>query len=103
MTKNGSKTPIADPAADARAEVDRLNDAELRFAMLYRSKAEELAGVRAQRGDQVLDAANPEGAARAAGQRASVMREELETLADASRRARERRQQAIPAVFNAEA
>lgn len=103
MTKNGSKTPIADPAAAARAEVDRLNAAELQFAMLYRSKAAELAGVRAHRGDQVLDAANPEGAAREAGQRASVMREELESLGDASRRARERRLQAIPAVFSAQA
>lgn len=87
----------------ARAEVERLNGQELGIAVLYRQKAGELAGVRADRGDQVLAADDPAGAAREAGQRVSVMLEALESLGDASKRARERRLAAIPAVYQAEA
>jgi hypothetical protein len=98
------KDPVVDdPVGAARAEVVKLNDQELRLAMLYRQKAGELAGVKAERGDQVLDAADPAGAARNAGQRVSALLEELESFADAARRARERRLAAIPAVLEAEA
>jgi hypothetical protein len=92
-----------DEGAVARAEVARLNASELGIAILYRAKAAELAGVRADRGDQVLAADDPAGAAREAGQRVSAMREELQALADAAQRARERRLAAIPGVYQAEA
>jgi hypothetical protein len=105
MSKKTADAPtmVADPVESARAEVVRLNDQELRLAMLYRQKAGELAGVKAERGDQVLAAADPAGAARKAGQHVSVLLEELESFADASRRARELRLAAIPAVYQAEA
>ncbi len=103
MTKNSKAAPIDDPVAVAHAEVDRLNASELGIAILYRQRAAELAGVRAERGDQVLDADDPAGAARVAGQRVAAMLEELESLSDASRRARERRLAGIPAVYQAEA
>lgn len=103
MTKNTKAAPVDDPVAVARAEVERLNSSELGMAILYLTRAVELAGVRADRGDQVLDAEDPAGEARVAGQRVSAMLEELQSLADASRRARERRLVAIPPVFQAEA
>lgn len=92
-----------DAGAVARAEVARLNASELGIAILYRAKAAELAGVRAERGDQVLDAADPAGAARELGRRGSAMLEDLQALADASLRARERRLASLPAVYQAEA
>jgi hypothetical protein len=107
MTKNtkvsGASATVDDPVAVARAEVERLNSSELGIAILYRARAADQVGVRAARGDQVLDASDPAGAARVAGQRVSAMLEELESLADASRRARERRLVAIPLVYAAEA
>src|ERR1700694_1049921 len=104
MTKKPAvETTVAGPVDTARSEVEKLNGQELRLAMMYRQKAVELAGVRAERGDQVLDADDPEGVARKAGQRVAGMTEELESFADASERARERRLAAIPAVFQAEA
>ncbi len=101
------KTPdtgtAPDPAETARAEVERLNSQELAIAVLYRQKSDELAGVHAQRGDRVLDADDLGDAARESGHRVNALREELEALADAAKRARERRLAAIPAAFEAEA
>jgi hypothetical protein len=102
-TAIASKPDRADPAERARAEVQRLNSQELGLSVLYRVRAAELGSVRAERGDQVLDAENPTGAARASAQRVAVLVDELEALADASRRARERRLAAIPAIFKAQA
>jgi hypothetical protein len=97
MTKNSSKTQ-----GDG-SEVERLNAQERDLALLYRTKAAELAIVRAARGDEVLDALDPAGAARGSGRRVRDLLEELEALADGSGRARQRRTSAIPAVFAAEA
>ena len=88
--------PIQDPVETARAEVERLNTQELHFALMYRQKAVDLAGVRSERGDQLLAADDPATAARESGRRVSAMLEELESLADASKRARERRLAADP-------
>jgi hypothetical protein len=107
MTKMATKTadaPVAKGEVErTRAEVERLNSLELGMAGLYRQKAAELAGVRAERGNVILDAADPAGAARETGARVAAMLEEMESLADASRQARKRRLAAIPAVFIAQA
>jgi hypothetical protein len=111
MTKNASKkaainTTTASPTDDAliraRGEVDKLNAAELRLGMAYRTKSDQLAVVRSKRGDQVLDSVDPDGAARESGRQVNALLQELDALADAARRARERRLAAIPAVVAAE-
>jgi hypothetical protein len=98
-----TKTPTDEPVAQVRGEVEQLNGQELAIAVLYRQKAAELARVRSKRGDQVLAAADPAGAARESSRRVSAMLEEMESLTDASKRARELRIAAIPAVFRAQA
>jgi hypothetical protein len=103
MTKDAKTEAVDDPVGRARAVPSRLNTQELGMALLYRQKAAELAAERAKRGDQVLDASDPTVAARDAGRRVTAMLEELEALADASRRARERRLSSIPAVYQAAA
>ncbi len=105
MTKKPAETSTtaADPVAAARAEVERLAASEFGIALLLGERAKESAGLRADRGDQVLDAADPAAAARASGQRVAAMLEEGEALADASRRASDRRRAAILALFAAEA
>jgi hypothetical protein len=100
MTKQST---APDPVETSRVEVERLNSQELSIAGLYRQKSDELASVRADRGDKVLAAEDPAGVARESGHRVSALLEEREALADASKRARERRVAAIPAVFEAEA
>jgi len=104
MTKKSidSPTAIADPQL-ARAEVERLNSQEMSLGIAYQQKAAELLAVRSERGDEVLAAADPAAAARDSGRRVTGLLEELEALADASKRARERRLEAIPAVFALEA
>jgi hypothetical protein len=83
-------------------EVTRLNEQEVRLALAILHKSNELAGVKAARGDLVLDAADQDGAARDAGRQVAVLREEVDSLADAARRARERRIAAIPLVYAAQ-
>jgi hypothetical protein len=101
--KPAAKKAAADPLERALAEVRRLNDQELALAELHQTKSIALAGLRAERGDEVLAAEDPASAARDSGRRVSAMVEELESLGDASRRARERRLAGLPAVFIAEA
>jgi hypothetical protein len=100
--KATTATPTEDALLHARDEVARLNDAELRQGMLVRMKAAELAAVRRERGDAVLDADDPAGVAREVGKRVAELREEQASFADAARRARERRIAAIPLVYAAE-
>ena len=98
-----TSTTVVDEPNDPRALVDSLNAEELEFALLYRSKSHELGALRAERGDQLRAATDRAGAARDSAQRVSVLLNELEGFADASKRARELRLAAIPAVFAAEA
>ena len=104
--KRGTTTvvtpPVDDPVAAARAEVERLNDAELRLSMAYRLKADSLGVLKAARGDAVLDAQDADKAAHESARQVSTLEQELEALADGAHRARERRLVAIPAVFAAE-
>jgi hypothetical protein len=101
MTKKNGIT--ADAVAAARHHVEELNAAELNFALLSRSKAAEAATERAQRGDRILAATDPGGAAQVSGRRVAELAEEQAAMVDASKRARERRIAAIPSVYKAEA
>jgi hypothetical protein len=110
MTKNGSKTAAAmtapavdDPVAKARAEVERLNAAELRFALIYRERSVALAEVRAKRGRQVLDASDPTAVASEVNSGIRALEDELAAIAEAASEARKDRLQAIHVVFIAEA
>jgi hypothetical protein len=81
----------------------RLNDQELKFALLYREGSAALADMRAKRGRQVLDANDPSGAAADINQRIRAVDDELAAMAEAATEARRARLQAIAVVIAAEA
>ena len=106
--KANTRRPIAseaagDPVEAARAEVVRLNDQELKFALLYREGSAALAGMRAKRGRQVLDANDPSGAAAEINQRIRAVEDEQAAMAEAAAEARRARLPAIAAFIAAEA
>jgi hypothetical protein len=98
-----SKVAVDDPVAVARAEVERLNAQELKFASLVREGSAALADIRAKRGRQVLDANDPSGAAGAINQRIRAAEDELAAMMEAAAEARRARLPAIAAVIAAEA
>ncbi len=105
MTKKAAASRVqdTDPVAAARAEVERLNAAELKFAMLFREGSEALASIRAKRGRQVLDADDPSGAAGAINQRIRAAEDELAAMVEAAGEARRARLPAIEAFIEVEA
>jgi hypothetical protein len=92
-----------DAARAARAEVERLNTAELGFALAASAKVAEVSEERTHRGDRLLAAADPTTAAQDSGRRVAQLLEEQAAMEDASQRARELRIAAIPLVWKAEA
>lgn len=104
MTTKKTRASIeaADPVEAARAEVVRLNDQELKFALLFREGSAALAGIRAKRGRQVLDANDPSGAAAEINQRIRAVEDEQAAMAEAAAEARRARLPAIAAFIAAE-
>lgn len=102
-TPEPPRSPSADTVESVRAEVERLNTAELSFALACRKKAIEVSAERAQRGDRLLSATDPASAAQDSARRVAQLDEEQAAMGDGSRRARELRAAAIPPVWKAEA
>jgi hypothetical protein len=104
MTKDAAKTAVPSTAgALAGAEVERLNDQELKFARLYREQAEALVALLAKRGQQIRDASDHRVAAGEVSRQINALKEDLNGWADAAADARRARELAIPVVFKAEA
>jgi hypothetical protein len=106
VTKTKTKTTttlVDDPVAAARSVVDQMNQQEVRLALMILRKSTELSGVKAARGDAVLDADDPDGAARESGRQVAALKEELDALAAAAVQARGRRIAALPGLFATEA
>ncbi|MGD0123475.1 MAG: hypothetical protein ABSC46_13055 [Candidatus Limnocylindrales bacterium] len=95
-----------DLVAAARAQVQKLVELERDWSIRRRRLAAELAELERTSGEQVLTAAleaDGEPMARNLAGQVSAMRAELETTDRTIEAARRRREQAIPAVFAAEA
>jgi hypothetical protein len=103
MTTRPTETAQPNPAELARAHVAELNNEELAFARMFREKARELEAVQDAQADQLRAATDKAAAAHDSAQRVSVLANELEQFAKASKRSRELRLAAMPAVFKAEA
>ncbi len=94
----------ADPIAEARAHVERLHSAEQELSRLLLSLREDLVTAEGTAGDATLEAALAgTGSVKAATSRVTTLQAEIVATGRAIELARQRRIEAIPAVWRAEA